>query len=136
MIANYQKENNNMEMKFYKCKHCGKIIAIVDGCMTCPTMCCGEPMQEMVPNTEDGAVEKHIPVYEVKDNVVHVKVGSVAHPMVEAHYIKWIVLITDKGNQRKILNPGEAPEAQFALLPGEKVVSVLEFCNLHGLYKA
>ena len=135
MVANYQKENNNMEMKFYKCKHCGKIIAIVDGCSTCPTMCCGEPMQELVPNTEDGAVEKHIPVYEVKDNVVYVKVGSVAHPMVEAHYIKWIVLITDKGNQRKILNPGEAPEAQFALLPGEKVVSVLEFCKLHGLYK-
>ena len=136
MVANYQKENNNMEMKFYKCKHCGKIIAIVDGCSTCPTICCGEPMQELVPNTEDGAVEKHIPVYEVKDNVVYVKVGSVAHPMVEAHYIKWIVLLTDKGNQRKIRNPSEAPEAQFALLPGEKVVSVLEFCNLHGLYKA
>ncbi|MBO4704049.1 MAG: desulfoferrodoxin, partial [Bacilli bacterium] len=38
--------------------------------------------------------------------------------------------------QRKVLKPGQAPEAEFALLPGEKVVAVYEFCNLHGLYKA
>ncbi len=125
-----------MEMKFYRCAHCGKIIAIVDGCSTCPTICCGEPMQELVPNTQDGAHEKHLPVFEVKDGIVSVKVGEVAHPMVEAHSIRWIVLVTDKGNQRKMLQPGEAPEAQFALLPGEKVLSVLEYCNLHGLYKA
>lgn len=125
-----------MELKFYRCKHCGKIIVIIDGCETCPTICCGEPMTEMVPNTEDGAHEKHIPVYEVKDNVVHVKVGEVAHPMIEAHYIKWVILQTNKGNQRKVLKPGEAPEVEFALLPGEEVVSVLEYCNLHGLYKA
>ena len=129
-------EENNMQMRFFKCKHCGKIIAIVDGCDSCPTICCGEEMEELVPNTQDGAVEKHIPVFEVKDNLVHVKVGSVDHPMIEAHYIKWIVLVTDKGNQRKILKPGEAPEATFALLPGEHVVVVLEYCNLHGLYKA
>ena len=125
-----------MEMKFYKCKHCGKIIAIVDGCSTCPTICCGEPMQEMVPNTEDGAVEKHIPVYEVKDNVVYIKVGSVAHPMVEAHYIKWIVLCTNYGNQRKLLSPDSEPKAEFLLLDGEVVNDCLAYCNLHGLWKA
>ena len=123
-------------MRFFRCKHCGKIIAIVDGNDKVPTICCGEPMEELIPNTQDGAHEKHIPVYEVKDNIVHVKVGEVAHPMMEAHYIAWIVLITDKGNQRKMLKPGEAPEAQFALLLGEKVLAVLEYCNLHGLYKA
>ena len=125
-----------MEMRFFKCKKCGKIIAIVDGPCAYPTFCCGEEMEEMIPNTQDGAHEKHIPVYEVKDNLVHVKVGEVAHPMMEAHFIKWIVLVTDQGNQRKILQPGEAPEATFALLPGEKVLAVLEYCNLHGLYKA
>ncbi len=125
-----------MELKFFKCQHCGKIVAIVEGPCACPTMCCGEAMVELVPNTQDGAHEKHIPVYEVKDNLVHVKVGSVPHPMMENHYIQWIVLVTDKGNQRKRLQPGDNPEATFALLPGEKVVSVLEYCNLHGLYKA
>lgn len=125
-----------MEMRFFKCKHCGKIIAVVEGPDAAPTICCGEKMEELVPNTQDGAHEKHIPVYEVKDNIVHVAVGSVAHPMIEAHSIRWIVLVTDKGNQRKTLQPGEAPEADFALLPGEKVLAVLEYCNLHGLYKA
>lgn len=125
-----------MEMKFFRCKECGKIIALVDGPDHCPTKCCGEKMEELVPNTQDGAHEKHIPVYEVKDNLVHVKVGEVAHPMMEAHYIQWIVLVTNQGNQRKILKPGQAPEATFALLPGEEVIAVLEFCNLHGLYKA
>lgn len=120
-------------MKFYKCKHCGKIIAMVNE-KPVPTICCGEPMVELVPNTEDGAHEKHIPVYNVEGNVVHVSVGEVTHPMLETHYIEWIALVTNLGNQRKVLKPGEEPKADFALLPGEKVVAVFEHCNLHGLY--
>lgn len=120
-------------MKFYKCKHCGKIIAIVNE-RKVPTICCGEPMEEMIPNTSDGAHEKHVPVVEVEGNVAHVKVGEVEHPMLEAHYIEWIALETNFGNQRKKLNPGDAPKADFALLPGEKVIRVVEHCNLHGLY--
>lgn len=120
-------------MKFFKCKHCGKIIAVVNDTPV-PTICCGEAMEELLPNTQDGVHEKHIPIFEVKDNVVHVKVGEVDHPMMEAHYIMWIALQTNMGNQRKVLKPGEKPEACFALLPGEKVVRVFEYCNLHGLY--
>ena len=122
-------------MRFFKCPLCGKIIAIVKD-SAAPTVCCGQPMVELVPNTQDGAVEKHIPVFEVKDNVVHVQVGSVEHPTLENHYIEWIVLQTNLGNQRKVLKPGEKPVADFALLPGEKVEAVFELCNLHGLYKA
>ena len=80
--------------------------------------------------------EKHVPVYEVVDNIVNVKVGEVDHPMLEAHYIQWIALQTNLGNQRKVLQPGQEPKAQFALLPGEQVIAVYEYCNLHGLYKA
>lgn len=122
-------------MKFYKCPVCGKIIAMVEE-RAVPTICCGRPMEELIPNTSDGAVEKHVPVYEVKDDIVHVKVGSVEHPMVEGHYIQWIVVQTNQGNKRMKLKPGEKPEAKFALLPDEKVEAVLEYCNLHGLYKA
>lgn len=121
-------------MKFLRCKVCGKIVALVNDCSSCPTKCCGEPMEEIPANTQDGAHEKHLPVYEVVDNIVKVKVGSVEHPMLEAHYIQWIALETNKGNQRKVLKPGQAPEAEFALLPGEKVEAVLEHCNLHGLF--
>ena len=63
-----------------------------------------------------------------------VKVGEVNHPMLDAHYIEWIMLQTNFGNQRKVLKPGDEPKADFALLPGEKVVRAIEFCNLHGLY--
>ncbi len=121
-------------MRFFKCDICGKIVAMVEE-RNVPTICCGKPMMELVPNTMDGAKEKHIPVWEVKDGVVTVTVGSVKHPMLEEHYIQWIVLVTDKGNQRKELHPGEEPVAQFALLPDEHVLAVLEYCNLHGLYQ-
>lgn len=120
-------------MKFYRCPICGKIIAIVNDRQV-PTICCGRPMEELVPNTQDGAHEKHVPIYKVEGNVVHVEVGEVEHPMLDAHYIEWIALKTNFGNQRKVLKPGEKPVADFALLPGEKVEAVLEYCNLHGLY--
>lgn len=120
-------------MKFYRCKHCGKIIAVVNG-VKVPTICCGEAMEELVPGTSDGAVEKHVPVVEVNGNVARVKVGEVEHPMMDAHYIEWIMIETNFGNQRKVLKPGQKPEAEFALLPGEEVVRALEYCNLHGLF--
>ncbi len=124
-----------MELKFYVCKHCGKIVAVVKDTPV-PVMCCGEKMAELVPGTTDGAVEKHVPVYSVENGVVTVKVGSVAHPMVAEHYIQWVVVRTEQGVQGKELKPEEAPEAEFALLPGDKVVAVYEYCNLHGLWKA
>ena len=120
-------------MKFYRCKHCGKIVALVKD-VPVPTICCGEKMEELVPNTMDGAHEKHIPVVSVEGGVATVRVGEVAHPMLDAHYIEWIMIQTNFGNQRKVLRPGDEPIAKFALLEGEKVVRALEYCNLHGLY--
>ena len=123
-----------MEMKFYKCAHCGQMIAIVKETGV-PVICCGEPMQEMVAGTTDAAVEKHVPQYEVKDGIVEVTVGEVEHPMLEEHYIEWVAVQTKQGNQRKALKPGEAPKACFALCEGDEVVAVYEHCNLHGLWK-
>lgn len=124
-----------MEMKFYRCKRCGQMVAIVDK-KTCPVMCCGEAMEEIIPGTSDGAAEKHVPVYEVKDNIVTVRVGEVDHPMLEEHYIEWIALQSKNGNQRKALKPGDAPVATFALVEGDEVETVYAYCNLHSLWKA
>ncbi len=124
-----------MEMKFYRCKKCGKIIAMVKG-SPCPTMCCGEAMEEMIPGTTDASQEKHVPVYEVKDGKVIVTVGAVEHPMTEAHYIEWVSLQTKFGNQRKALKPGDAPKACFAICDGDEVQAVYAYCNLHSLWKA
>ncbi len=121
-------------MKFYRCKRCGQMVAALKK-TGCPVVCCGEPMEEIIPGTSDGAVEKHVPVYEVKDGKVTVCVGSVAHPMLEEHYIEWIALQTNNGNQRKALRPGDEPKAEFALLEGDEVQAVYAYCNLHSLFK-
>ena len=123
-----------MEMKFYKCAHCGQMIAIVKETGV-PVICCGEPMQEMVAGTTDAAVEKHVPQFEVKDGIVEVSVGEVEHPMLEEHYIEWIAVQTKQGNQRKALNPGDAPKACFCLCEGDEVEAVYAYCNLHSLWK-
>lgn len=124
-----------MDMKFYQCSHCGNIIAYVYA-SGAKVICCGEEMKEMVPNTTDAAHEKHVPVVKVDGNLVTVTVGSVAHPMEEKHYIEWISLQTEQGNQRKALKPGDAPTVTFALAPGDKVLATYAYCNLHGLWKA
>ena len=122
-------------MKFYRCKHCGQIVAIVKETKV-PVMCCGEAMEEIIPGVTDAAVEKHVPVFEVKDGIVSVTVGSVAHPMAEEHYIEWIALQTKSGNQRKTLKPGDEPKACFAICEGDEVEAVYTYCNLHSLWKA
>jgi superoxide reductase len=124
-----------MEQKFYVCSHCGNIVAFVENAGV-PVMCCGQKMQEIIPGTVEASGEKHIPVYTLENGVLTVNVGSVEHPMLEEHYIKWISVTTTQGNQRKCLAPGQKPQAQFALLPGEEVVAVYAYCNLHSLWKA
>ena len=123
------------EMKFYLCQHCGNIIGKIHDAGV-PVVCCGQKMTQLIPGTVEASAEKHIPVPSVNGSVVKVAVGSVAHPMIEAHYISWIYLQTTVGGQRKNLVPGAAPEVTFALAEGETPVAVYAYCNLHGLWKA
>lgn len=122
-------------MKFYRCEGCGNFITFMNEKSGCTPKCCGETMKELVPNTTDGATEKHVPVVEVEGNVVRVTVGSVEHPMSEAHYIQWIVLETNKGFIKHDLKTTDQPKSTFYLSEDEKVVSAYEYCNLHGLWK-
>ena len=118
-------------MKFYKCKDCDNIMIL-----SAPNGCCTEGWVELIPNTTDAAGEKHVPVVEADGQSVSVKVGAVEHPMLDAHYINWILLETNQGYQKKDLIPGAKPIAAFALAEGEKAVAAYEYCNLHGLWKA
>lgn len=71
--------------KFLKCPICGKIVEVIND-TNVPLMCCGKPMEELVANTTDAAVEKHVPVVEENKNLVTVTVGETLHPMTEEHY--------------------------------------------------
>ena len=122
-------------VQFYKCFHCGSVVAKLNP-IGYPPSCCGEVMKPLVAGTSDGAVEKHVPVVAEKEGKVFVQVGEAIHPMVEDHWIEWIYLLTDKGGQFRFLRPGEEPKAVFALLDGEVVLEVYAYCNKHGLWKA
>ena len=120
-------------MKFYRCKHCGQI-AMKEVDKGVSLVCCGEAMEELIPNTNDGAGEKHVPVVKVEGNKVCVSVGEVEHPMLDVHYIMFIGIETNKGKQIKYLKPGEKPYAEFMLADGEELVKAYEYCNLHSLW--
>jgi len=122
-----------IKTKFYICRHCGNLITKIHDARV-PVVCCGEKMEELTANTVEASQEKHLPVVSILGDKVKVEVGSAAHPMLEEHSIQWIYLETTKGGQRKDLQPGEAPEAEFTLT-NEKPVAVYEYCNLHGLWK-
>ncbi len=119
--------------QIYKCSTCGNIIEVVS--MGQGTLsCCGSPMKVLTENTTDGAKEKHVPVIEKIEGGYRVSVGSVEHPMTEAHYIQWIELETKTGVMRKNLAPTDKPVAEF--MTNEEAVAAREYCNLHGLWKA
>jgi superoxide reductase len=122
-----------MKTKFYVCSHCRNIAEMVYD-TDIALYCCGDKMQELVPNTVEASGEKHIPAVKVGDGVVEVNVGSVDHPMEEIHWIEWVQLVTDKGMHRRFLKPGEAPNVSFRL-EDEKPLAVYAYCNLHGLWK-
>ena len=120
-------------LEIYKCAICGNIIEVLHGGEG-ELVCCGQPMVQLVENTVDAAKEKHVPVIEKIAGGVKVKVGDVAHPMEEKHWIEWVEIIADGKAYRQFLNPGEAPEAIFNVEADQ--ITAREYCNLHGLWKA
>lgn len=120
-------------LEVYKCEICGNIVEVLHPGAG-GLWCCKQPMKLLAENTVDAAREKHVPHVSRSGGEVRVVVGEVAHPMEEKHCIEWIELVADGKAYRQFLSPGGAPEAVFHV-PAERV-TVREFCNLHGLWKA
>ena len=100
----------------------------------CEISCDNKPMKELVANSTDAAQEKHVPQFQINGNIVKVDVGSVKHPMEEAHMIGWVYIVTNQGAQRKFLKANTDPGIEFALCPDEQLQEVYAYCNLHGLW--
>ncbi len=121
----------------YKCSVCGNIVQVehVGGGAL---VCCGKEMILQEENTVDASKEKHVPVIDIDDGIIRVKVGAEPHPMEEAHHIMWIELLVDGVNYIKHLAPGELPEAKFIIPIGteEENITARAYCNLHGHWKS
>ncbi len=120
-------------LKLYKCDVCGELIAVIEGSSETLT-CCGQLMKEIKPKVNDFANEKHLPVVERKKDVVTVFIGSIDHPMESNHYIEWVLLQTNKGIKLNKLCSDDKPMTKFILCPGERVIRVYAYCNIHGLW--
>ena len=120
------------ELIVKKCNKCGATVKVLEdcNCQDCGIVCCGKPMQVMVPNSVDAAVEKHVPTYEIDQGELVVKVN---HVMEKEHYIEWISLVKDNKEFFVKLYPEQSAEARFPYLKGSTLYA---FCNKHGLWKA
>jgi len=121
------------KLQVYKCEVCGNIVEVRHTGQG-ELVCCGQPMKLMAENTVDAAKEKHVPVIEKIEGGFKVKVGSVAHPMEDKHYIEWIEVIAGDKVYLQFLKPGAAPEAVFKI--DAPAISAREYCNIHGHWKS
>jgi len=118
--------------QIYRCSVCGNIVEILHTGAG-ELVCCGKPMELQVGHQQDTGYEKHLPVIEKLENKITVKVGSIPHPMEEAHYIELIELIADDRVYKKFLKAGDAPEATFEITADS--IQARAYCNVHGLWQ-
>ena len=116
--------------KFARCEKCGAMVKVFKDCTcdNCGIQCCGEQMKEVVPNSVDAAVEKHVPTYQVYGGKIMAKVN---HVMEEDHYIEWIAIVGDNFEKISYFKPGEEPKTHCKYVPGEKIYA---WCNKHLLW--
>lgn len=123
------------ELIMYRCEICGNLICMIEDSGVVPE-CCGTEMTRITANTEDAAVEKHVPVIRRNGETIEILVGGQPHPMTPQHYISLIFLLTSGGMYLHSLNPGDTPGTAFSIRPEEDVLSAYAWCNIHGLWKS
>jgi superoxide reductase len=119
--------------KFFICNHCGNMAGLIEN-KGVPMICCGEKMGELIPNTAEASTEKHLPDIINSGDSIDVQIGSAPHPMEEKHHIVFVYVETERGGQRKCLNPNDPANLSFSFMD-DKPVAVYAYCNLHGLWK-
>lgn len=131
-------ENTMDKQCFYFCTVCGNIVEKVHDSGN-ELMCCMRTMMELKPGEGGGNPDHHIPICKVEEqgeNTVKITIGKDPHPMEESHYIQWVQIITDKGEVRRCLKPGDKPEVTIHLCEGEKIKGIYSYCNMHKLWEA
>lgn len=114
------------ELKLKKCSICGNVVKVYNDIKI---NCCNKEMIDIISNTEDCAIEKHIPTYEKVEDEIYVKVN---HVMEKEHYIEWLCLVAENREYIVKLYPEQNAEARF---PYIKDSTIYAYCNKHGLWK-
>ena len=119
------------ELVIKKCLKCGALVEVIQDCTcdNCGIQCCGEEMKIIKSNSVDASFEKHVPQYEIKGDMIEVKVN---HVMEKEHFIEWIAFVDDKRVGKKFLVPNEDTIVEF---PYIKNSTIYAYCNKHGLWK-
>lgn len=84
--------------------------------------------KEIVANSVDAAVEKHVPKYQVVGDKVNIEVK---HVMEEDHFIEWIMVEYEDSDMTRYFKPGDNAIFEAKYVPGMKIYS---YCNKHGLW--
>ena len=121
-------------MKFFKCNICGNMVELIDDGGG-ELVCCGEVMEKLDPKENEEGNEKHLPVYELDRNILNVRVGSELHPMIDNHYIEFILIKYDNIVVKRNFKPNEEPIHTFILDETPDEIEIYEYCNVHGLWK-
>ncbi|MBI5582304.1 MAG: desulfoferrodoxin [Deltaproteobacteria bacterium] len=119
-------------LQIYKCDICGNIVEVLHEGQG-EVVCCGQPMKLSLENSIEAAKERHVPVIEKTADGFKVRMGAIAHPMEDQHFIEWIEVLADGEEYRQFLKPGMAPEAHFEIQADR--ITARAYCNLHGLWK-
>ncbi|MDD4785224.1 MAG: desulfoferrodoxin [Candidatus Shapirobacteria bacterium] len=119
--------------QIYRCPICGNIVELLHA-GNGQLVCCGQPMELLVTKDTDIGFEKHVPVITKTNTETIIEVGSIPHPMEEAHYIEFIEIIADGKVYRQFLKPGDKPIAIFKIQADN--VQAREYCNVHGLWQS
>lgn len=114
-----------------KCSKCNALFEVLEDCKceTCEITCCGLPMKDLIPNTEEASHEKHIPVFTIEKDNINITVN---HVMEEDHFIKWIKVITENEEITKNFKPNETINLT---VPYQKEMTIYAYCNKHGLWE-
>jgi superoxide reductase len=124
------------KQEIYRCNICGNIVEVLHN-STGILECCKNPMELLNEKEEGTGTEKHLPVIEETDEGVKVKIGLIPHPMEENHCIEMVEIITDGNIFRKLLKPGDKPEAEFEIKKEDiNKIQIREYCSIHGLWKS
>lgn len=120
-------------MNFYRCSSCNEIwINPFNNKNNMP--CCKNELEEVKTNTYVDELDHHSIHVRRIGNFITITIGNEEHPMLDIHYISWVILETNTGIQYKHLNIGAAPIVDFLVAEDEEIQNVYAFCTLHSLW--